>query len=177
MESSESQLTPNILAFIALSNEYCAAMENAASSTPAEFAQTMLRLLPRIYISASDIPNAGFGDNDFIEPSMDEDMYNAVNSTVAALFGEHDTYLEVFEEDMKFSDTPIAASIAEGLTDIMQVLYNFVETVRNAPNALIERAIDTIAEDFRNYWSRILCNQLRAINALVHSGVLDQENY
>ncbi len=73
--------------------------------------------------------------------------------------------------------SPIAASIAEGLTDIMQVLYNFVETVRDAPVALIENAADSVAEDFRNYWSRILCNQLRAINALVQSGVLEDEDY
>ncbi len=177
MEPSESKLTPNLLAFIALSNEFCAAMESAATSTPAGFARTMLRLLPRIYISASDIRPSGLSDNDFIEPAMDEDLYNAVCSSVAALMGEHDTYLEVFEEDMKFSDTPIAASIAEGLTDIMQVLYNFVETVRDAPVALIENAADSVAEDFRNYWSRILCNQLRAINALVQSGVLEDEDY
>ena len=74
---------------------------------------------------------------------------------------------------MKYSDTPIAASIAEGLADIMQPLYNFVEVVRDAPDELIEAALAAVAEDFRAYWSRVLCNQLRAINALVYSDALE----
>lgn len=174
METPSPQLTPNTLAFIALCNEYCAATENCSAMTPNEFTGSMLRLLPRIYISASDLPANDFG-NGFIEPAMDEDTYNAVCSSISALLGEHDTYLEVFEEDMKYSDTPIAASISEGLSDLTQVFYNFVETVRDAPTPVVEVAVAAIAEDFREYWSRILCNQLRALNALRYSGLLDGE--
>jgi len=146
-------------------------MESAASMTPLEFARTMLRLLPRIYISASDLRCESV-EEVYIDPAMDEDYYNSIMTSVQALLGEHDTYLEVFEEDMKFSDTPIAASIAEGLTDIMQSLYNFVEMVRDAPSRLIESALTAVAEDFRTYWGRVLCNQLRALNALVYSDAL-----
>ena len=172
MDNNNTTLSPNSLAFIALSNEYCAAMEAAATMSPLEFAKTMLRLLPRIYMAASDLRTDSL-DEAYIDPAMDEDAYNAVVSAVQALLGENDTYLEVFEEDMKYSDTPIAASIAEGLADIMQPLYNFVEVVRDAPDELIEAALAAVAEDFRAYWSRVLCNQLRAINALVYSDALE----
>lgn len=173
MDSTTSTLPPNSLAFIALSNEYCAAMESAATMTPLEFAKTMLRLLPRLYMTASDLHTDAL-DEAFIDPAMDEESYNAVMADVQSLLGEHDTYLEVFEEDMKYSDTPIATSIAEGLTDIMQPLYNFVEVVRDAPDDLIEAALASVAEDFRTYWSRVLCNQLRALNALVYSDALNE---
>lgn len=166
METSTTKLLPNSLAFIALSNEYCATMERAADMSASQFARTMLKLLPRLYISATDLSTSGLEEAD-IDPAMDEEVYESVRSSVAALLGEHDTYLEVFEEDMKYSDTPIAASIAEGLADIMQVLYNFVEMVKDAPTPLIEGALEAVAEDFRTYWSRILCNQLRALNAVV----------
>ncbi len=171
-----SNLTPNELAFIALCNEFCAAAEHAAESTPAEFVAAMTRILPRIYISAADLNCESFG-HDYIDPSMDEDQYEVIRSGIAALLGAHDTYLEVFEEDMKFSDTPIAASIAEGLADLTQVFYNFVEVVRDAPDELIKSAVAAVAEDFRNYWSRILCNQLRALNALNYSGALEEDEY
>lgn len=172
------RLSPNALAFIALCNEYCAAMEHAATAAPVDFARTMLRLLPRIYISASDIRDLGPDiDSIYIEPAMDEDTYEAIRSAIAALLGEHDTYLEVFEQDMKYSDTPIAATISEGLTDIMQPLYNFVELAKDAPVELIEEALALVADDFRNYWGAILCNQLRALHALVYSGALDDESY
>ncbi len=39
--------------------------------------------------------------------------------------GEDDVFLETFEEDMKYSDTPVAASVSESLADIFQPLYNF----------------------------------------------------
>lgn len=174
METPTNQLTPNSLAFIALCNEYCSTLENCGAMTPDDFTAAMLRLLPRIYISATDLSRDSL-ETGYIEPVMEEDAYNAVCSTISALLGEHDTYLEVFEEDMKYSDTPIAATISEGLTDLFQVFYNFVETVRDAPYPVVEEAIAAVAEDFRDYWSRILCNQLRALNNLCYSGLLENE--
>lgn len=41
----------NALAFMALCNEYCQALENAREMERDDFVATMLRLLPRIYIS------------------------------------------------------------------------------------------------------------------------------
>lgn len=78
--------------------------------------------------------------------------------------GPDDSYLEVFEEDMKFSDTPIAASISESLADLFQVCYEFVETIRDAPDYLVQNALRAVSDDFGSYWSRILCNVLRALN-------------
>ena len=173
---NNGQLAPNTLAFIALCNEYCAALENMpASATPAEFVTTMLRLLPRIYISATDL-RVDDTDEAYLEPAMDEASYNTIQSSISALLGEHDTYLEVFEEDMKFSDTPIATGISEGLADIMQVLFNFIEMAKDAPDHIINAAVTAVKDDFRNYWSRILCNVLRALNALEYSQVLESES-
>ncbi|MDE5656570.1 MAG: DUF5063 domain-containing protein, partial [Muribaculaceae bacterium] len=42
-------MTPNSLAFIALCNEYCAAVEHARESGHDDFVDSMLRLLPRLY--------------------------------------------------------------------------------------------------------------------------------
>lgn len=70
---------------------------------------------------------------------------------------------------MKYSDTPIAASVSEGLTDIFQVFYNFLESVRDVPEELVEQALVAIKEDFESYWSRILCNLLRPLNQIRYS--------
>ncbi len=162
---SQSNIKPNTLAFIGLSNEYCVAVENARESERDDFVASMTRLLPRIYISASDLDADNQADS-YIDEALDEDYYDSVRRNIETLLGEDDSYLEVFEEDMKYSDTPIAASIAESLADIFQVLYNFLETVRDAPEDLINDAVTIIAEDFRHYWSRTLCNVLRALNAV-----------
>ncbi len=70
---------------------------------------------------------------------------------------------------MKYSDTPIAASIAEGLTDIFQSLYNLLENIKNAPDHVTMSALAAAKEDFESYWSRILCNVMRPLNNIRYS--------
>lgn len=158
-------MTNNSLAFIALCNEYCAAVESAREQEPLDFTALMLRLLPRIYISASDLDTAA-ADEAYIDSALDEDSYDRVRRDMERLFGEDDTYLEVFEQDMQYSDTPIGASIAEGLADLFQVFYNMLEAVRDAPDSLAEEVLAAVSEDFRTYWSQVLCNVLRPLNML-----------
>lgn len=167
----------NALAFMALCNEYCQAMENAREMERDDFVAAMLRLIPRIYISATDVNIEAPGiEEPYIEGRLEEDYYESVRRSVENLLGPDDTYLEVFEEDMKYSDTPIAASISEGLADIFQVLYNFLESVKDVPEELIVASLLAVKDDFGAYWSRILCNVLRALNHVRYNSH-DQENY
>lgn len=180
--TNNSSLTPNVLAFLALCNEYCSAIENASSTEREEFVASMTRILPRIYIAASDLrtddetmsldPEEEEG---YINPVLDEDGYETIKQGVEALLGADDTYLEVFEEDMKYSDTPIGASVSEGLTDIFQSLYNLVENIKESPDYLIGSSLRAAKADFEAYWSRILCNVMRPLNALRYSTDSDNE--
>jgi len=173
MENRE--LTPNELTVVALCNEYCYAVEHCREAEPDEFVKTMLRLLPRLYIATTDIKTEDILDDDvpYIENVLDEDYYESLRHGIGDLLGPDDTYLEVFEEDMKYSDTPIAASISEGLCDIFQSLYNFLETVRDAPTEFVHASLIALQEDFRFYWSSTLCNNLRALNHLRYNADRD----
>lgn len=163
-------MTNNTLAFIALCNEYCSALENASTCESArEFTGTMLSLLTRIYITARDLQPAAGADEGYIDSALEEDMYDRVRNDIAMLLGENDTYLETFESDMKYSDTPIAASISESLADLFQVFYNFLETVRDAPDELIESAVESVRDDFCYSWSQTLCNVLRPLNSIYYN--------
>lgn len=187
-------MQPNELAFIALCNEFCSTLENLATGAAVgrlEFVSSMLNYIPRLYISATDLRPGGccdhhdhsecsecaecsdfsdfsqiseFSDDDGIDNVLDEEHYDAVRNAIESVLGEEDVYLEVFEEDMKYSETPISASVSEGLADIFQSLYNFIETIREAPTERIEAALISAKEDFGHYWSRIACNLLRALN-------------
>ncbi|MCM1223883.1 MAG: DUF5063 domain-containing protein [Lachnospiraceae bacterium] len=163
---TDSTLSNNQLAFLGLSNEYCHAVETASETDRDDFVATMLRLLPRIYISATDLPSAFAETDGFLPQSLEEDYYDAVRRGMEMLLGEDDTYLEVFEEDMKYSDTPIAASISEGLADIFQVLYNLTAYAKEAPIEEIPAALESAKEDFEAYWSKSLCNVQRALNGI-----------
>lgn len=175
MESS-TVLNNNSLAFIGLCNEYCQTLESARETECDDFIAAMLRLLPRIYITASDLKIDDLGlEEPYIDGRLDEDYYDSIRRSIENLLGPDDTYLEVFEEDMKYSDTPIAASVSEGLADIFQVLYNFLEAIKDVPNELIDQALIAVKDDFQSYWSRILCNVMRALNHICYNALNERD--
>lgn len=156
-----------------LAVEYCSACENAREMEREDFIDRMLDLLPRLYweffdISADEMVSLEeFPDfNDYV----DEDYYESVRRHIEVLLGPDDTFLETFEEDMKYSDTPIAASIAECLADIFQPLFNFVSIVKDTEGDRIVDAFLDCKGDFEGYWSQTLCNVLRALNHVKYRG-------
>lgn len=96
--SQTSILNTNAIAFIGLCNEYCIALQQAKEMEADEFVDKMVHLLPRLYISATDLNVTYIEDEEpYIDSVLDEDSYEAVRADVAALMGEDDVYLEVFE--------------------------------------------------------------------------------
>ncbi len=176
MMESSTVLNNNSLAFIGLCNEYCQTLESARETECDDFIAAMLRLLPRIYITARDLKIDDLGlEEPYIDGRLDEDYYDSIRRSIENLLGPDDTYLEVFEEDMKYSDTPIAASVSEGLADIFQVLYNFLEAIKDVPNELIDQALIAVKDDFQSYWSRILCNVMRALNHIRYNALNERD--
>lgn len=165
-----SALTPNEIAFTGAASEYCQAIQQAAATDRQSFVSAMLRLLPRLYIMASDLVTDSVSPDDgYMIDALDEDSYESARSSVASLLDPDDIYLETFEEDMKYSDTPVSASVSESLADIYQVLYNFIETMRDATDETVALAFRSVYDDFRNYWSQTLVNVMRPLNSLFNS--------
>ena len=158
------KLTPNELAFIALANEYCHALEHADECESREaFVEQMLKLLPRLYISISDINDDTLGET-YIDSALEEDVYDLVRQRVELIMAEEDIYLEVFLEDMKYSDTPISASVAENLADLYQEFFNLIHSVQEALTETQHEMLCQCETNFINYWGQTLCNVLRALN-------------
>ena len=99
------ELNTNSIAFIGLCNEYCLAVENARETQLRDFVASMLRLLPRIYIAATDLTVTRpieEDDEPYLDSYLDEDYYESVRREIESLLGADDVYLEVFEEDMRY---------------------------------------------------------------------------
>ncbi len=159
----------NSLAFTALCNEYCATLERAAQMDERDLVGNMARLLPRIYICAADLKEPTLDEEGYIDGYLQEETYDQIRLSLESVLGEDDTYLEVFESDMKYSDTPIGASLAEGLADLFQVFYNFIETVRDAPDELAAAAINAVHDDFKLVWGQTLTNIMRHIHSIYYN--------
>lgn len=148
---------------------FCAAVESAGETSMENFVNVMVKSLPSLYLAF--VSGSEETDIENMFPSspaeyVDEEKYEAVRGRMAALFGEHDVYLETFEEDMKYSETPIAASISESLADIFQPVCNFLLTVRAGEGSGYGEAFAACRESFGEYWSQTLVNVMRPLNHL-----------
>lgn len=153
----------------ALASEYCSMLENARELDRDQFVKGMCLLLPRIYHSFLDLEadEADSGlDLSYYPDYVDEYFYDSVRRNAETLLGPDDTFLETFEEDMKYSDTPIASSISECLADIFQPLYNFLSVSRESEGEQSGGAYRECRENFDSYWGQTLCNVLRALNTV-----------
>ena len=157
-----------IIAITALSAEYCRALQTCQEMEQAEFVDRMLNLLPRLYLAFTDVvPEESMNfEEEYFESYVDEDFYESIRRNVEMLMGPDDTFLETFEENMKYSDTPIAASISESLADIFQPLFNFISIVKDSEGEKANAAYRDCRENFAAYWAQTLCNVLRALNNL-----------
>lgn len=153
-----------------MANEYCHDIESTLEKDRVEFVTAMLKLLPRIYIVITDVEDKEDNNElDYIDSYLYEDTYNNVRENVYRLMGEDDVYLEVFEEDMKYSDTPIATTISENLADIYQELYNFLMTLQNVPTEVATNLIYVLKDNFKSYWGQTLVNVMRALHSLKYN--------
>ncbi|MBD5357138.1 MAG: DUF5063 domain-containing protein [Bacteroides sp.] len=165
----EDITTHRLIGITSLATNYCSACENAREIEKGELIDTMLNLLPRIYWEFLDLTADGIisiEEFDYFSSYVDEDYYENIRRNIEFLLGPDDVFLETFEEDMKYSDTPIAASISESLADIFQPLFNFISIVKDTEGEKIVEAYMQCHEDFESYWSQTLCNVLRALNNL-----------
>lgn len=152
---------------VATAARFCVAMERAREMEKVEFVAEMTATLPRLYLQFSEIDSSSESDDfSFSTGYVDEDYYEAIRRGVEMLLGPDDTYLETFEEDMKYSDTPIGCSISENLADIFQDLFNFVTVVKESEGESLATAYDECRENFNAYWSSKLCNVMRPLNQL-----------
>ncbi len=157
--------------FLQTALEFCSVAMNAMEFEKNEFTARMLGLLPLLYMQMSEVSSSDISlEEKYLGEYADEDLYENVRKSIAAVMGADDAFLETFEQDMRYSDTPIGTSISEGLADVFQDLYNFSERVRNSSGDDMDEALCECKEDFENYWGQKLCNTLRALHAVRYSG-------
>ena len=157
--------TTRLIEIASLAKSYCELCQGAREFTREEFTNRALDLLPRIYWNFFDL-SAGIslGETEYFSDYVDEGIYEEIRQGIASVMGGSDTFLETFEEDMKYSETPITSSVSECMADIFQPLFNFVSIVQDSEGSQIQEAYISCREDFENYWSQTLCNALKALN-------------
>ncbi len=160
--------------FVTVALQYCAYLENFGETEETELTDKLTKLLPLLYLKASLVPETDTVNEDDPEISVTEEDYNYITSKLYNVYLNNDTYLEVFLQDMKYSETPIAASISEDLGDIYQDLKNFITIFERGITENMNDALYICMENFKMYWGQKLVNVLRALHSLKYAVVSDE---
>ena len=166
----------DIVEFVTVGVEYCSLIERASQMERREFNLNLVRILPLLYLKATLLPTEEIDEADDLEFYVTEEQYEYLRGAVAKLLGEADDYLEVFEADMAYSDTPLAASISEGLADIYQDVRDLLEIYRLGNEELSQAAICRCRRNFIAYWGQKLVNVMRPLHAISFSPDAEDED-
>lgn len=167
MEKNQSVIFhKNVVEFVTVAAQVCTFFEQAASHSRNEFVDTSLKLLPLLYVKASLLPPCERIEPFDPETFVTEADYELVRGAIAGVMGDQDDYLEVFLDDMAYSDTPIRQTISESLADLYQPLRDFLEVYRLGLEYTMNDALVICRELFAEYWGQRLVNTLRALHAV-----------
>lgn len=176
-----SEISPAALSLAALSLEYCKAVTDAAMKQPREVLRDVIRYIPRIYITLCDLrpydgdPDAEPEETGAIYDSVTEEQYNEVLDGLRTMLGANDIYLDTPVEEMRYSDTPVAVSLAEQLADIYQSVADCAATIGQTDPEMIPEVLSEMKYRFTAYLSTTLCCALRAANYIYYNVQFDEE--
>ena len=156
----------SVTEFLVLATSVCVYLEEMECPLKSEFIDKMLHDLPLLYTKVRKIPNSTAILDGEPERFVSEIEYDAIREKVAAIFGSDDAYLEVFVEDMRYSDEPITALISENIADIYQELSDLASNWAIDDEAVQHDALVACLEGFTLHWGQKLLNVLRPLHVL-----------
>lgn len=152
--------------FVTVAVQLCLYLEQVAEQEKSDFIEKMLCLLPLLYLKARLLPKANEEMDGYPERFVTEQEYEDLRQMVAQKLGSDDAYLEVFVEDMRYSDEPITAFISENIADIYQELKDLACNYQTREEAVMNDALVSCVEGFEQHWGQKLLNVLRPLHAL-----------
>lgn len=165
----------NVVEFVTVAAEFCAFLEKVEARSRKDFVQVALKILPLLYIKASMLQPLEMEEEDMLETIVNEDDYEVLRISIASIMGEQDDYLDVFVEDMKYSDKPVLKTISEDLADIYQDIRNFVGVFKMGLESTMHDSLAQVQQNFENYWGQTVVNTMRALHDVLYNQHIDED--
>lgn len=166
----------HVLDFVTIAVEVCAFLEDETSLPRDKWVDRLLKMLPLLYVKALLLPDTDPMEEDPLATFVREVDYSRVTNKVTEIMGEEDVFLEVFLEDMKYSETPVTTFISESIADIYQDIRDFVSIYQFGLEAQMNDAICQCKENFRLFWGQKLVNVLRPLHAVLFASMDGEED-
>ena len=152
--------------FVTVAAQFCLFMEHAGEREKHDFIDKILCILPLLYLKTRMLAKPEQELDGYPQQFVTEDDYVRVQQMVKDLLGSDDAYLEVYLEDMRYSDEPITAYISEDLADIYQEMKDLAFNYQTADERVMNDAVLACLEAFDQHWGQKLLNVMRPLHAL-----------
>ena len=152
--------------FVTVVVQLCLYLEQVTEYEKADFIEKMLCLLPLLYLKARLLPKNEEEMDGYPERFVTEQEYEDLRQFIVQKLGSDDAYLEVFVEEMRYSDEPITAFISENIADIYQEIKDLACNYQTRDEAVMNDALVNCLEAFEQHWGQKLLNVLRPLHAL-----------
>ena len=174
MENKQAYIyTIATIEFITVANEFCGFIELEKNYSKKDFIDKATKLLPLLYLKTTLLPNFKVQLDEELEVFVSEYDYNYIANNIAEKLEDKNDYLEVFNEDIQYSDSPIIAYISENLADIYQDLKDTLNNYELASEEVMNDAMERCQSNFKSYWGQQLVNGLRALHQLNYNQELE----
>ena len=175
-KESQTIFDKNVIEFVTVAAEFCAFLKRAERMKRSDFVDTSLKILPLLYLKASMLPKCETIGEEVLETYVTEEIYEILRINLAELMGDKDDYLDVFVQDMVYSDQPIKKSISEDLADIYQDIKDFIFVFQLGLNETMNDSLAICQENFGMLWGQKLVNTLRALHDVKYSQQDEEDN-
>ena len=174
-KESQTIFDKNVIEFVTVAAEFCAFLERAEHMKRKAFVDTSLKILPLLYLKASMLPKCETIGDEAPETYVTEEIYEILRINLSGLMGDKDDYLDVFVQDMVYSDQPIKKSISEDLADIYQDIKDFIFVFQLGLNETMNDSLAICQENFGTLWGQKLVNTLRALHDVKYNQLEEEE--
>ena len=174
-KESQTIFEKNVIEFVTVAAEFCAFLERAEHMKRKAFVDTSLKILPLLYLKASMLPKCETIGDEALETYVTEEIYEILRINLSGLMGDKDDYLDVFVQDMVYSDQPIKKSISEDLADIYQDIKDFIFVFQLGLNETMNDSLAICQENFGTLWGQKLVNTLRALHDVKYNQEEEEE--
>lgn len=160
----------DVLEFVTVGVQFCAYLEQDHQTKQKGFINTLLKLLPLLYLKAMLLPRMESAEDFFPEEFVTEQDYDAVRAQICTLLEDKDSYLDLDISNVHYAQEPQVKSISEDLADVYQAVRNFVTAYKLGIEQSMYEGLGQVVEQFDLYWGQTLLNALRALHS-VHFSV------
>lgn len=175
-ELNQLVYSKNVIEFVTVANEFCLFVDNNANYNRFDFIDKAHKIFPLLYLKACLLPDIEDDNTETPEKFLNEVDYNFLLNKLSSKLGQYDSYQEVFDEGMQFSESAISVNISENICDIYQDLKDFLMAFRIGSTEIMTDAIWECKNNFNNFWGQKLVNGLRALHAIRYNNMDIEED-